>query len=200
MKKLAIKTWVIMMLFGLALNVNAKDLEPFSLYMSKSSEAKKLIMRFDNMLANVVKAKIISDKGIIVHQEKINTSEEKVRKYDLNQLEQGVYTFIIDDLMKVEKVQFTIGPKEVSFTDEPTEVTFKPTVWVNGDKTVDFNLMSLGKDTKIVITRDGIEYLAESFKGDNTISRRYDLSKLENGVYTMMVTINGETFYRMLQV
>ena len=204
MKKLAIKTWVFSMLLGFAFTANATIEEPFSLYMSKSSEAKKLIMRFDNMMAEVVKAQIVSKEGIIVHQERINTRAQKVRKYDLGQLEPGAYTFVIDDLMKVEKVQFSVESDEVIFSNEPTQVTFKPTVWVNNDKTVDFNLLSLGNDAKIVIMRDGVDYLVERYNDQSTVSQRYNLSKLEAGQYTIdddiatIVDANGASIYLQL--
>lgn len=170
----------------------------YSVYVKKSLENKKLIVRMENMHANNVQLTIINPEGVIIHKDRINTKLEKTKKYDLNNLEPGVYTMIIDDLMKVEKVKVEVTRKGVEFGSNKAEITYKPTVWLNNDKTVDFNLMTLGKRAEVKIKLDGNVLYEERFAGDSVVSKKFNLQNLPSAKYTMVVYTNGETFYRYL--
>ncbi len=175
-----------------------KDDSLYSVYVKKSSENKKLIVRMENMHAINVDLTIIDPNGGIIHKDRINTKSEKMKKYDLNRLEPGTYTMIVDDLMKVEKVKFVLTDQNVNFATDKAEVTYKPIVWLNNDKTVDFNLLTLGKSAEVSIKSEEKVLYYESFTKLSNISKKYNLKELPSGKYTMVVRTNGETFYRYL--
>ena len=184
----------------IALNATAAD-ETYSLYVSKSSESKKIVLRLDNMFADKVACTIYSDLGATIFKDEIYTAEKTAKQYDLNQLPEGNYIIEIIDLMKVEKLKLTITKESVEFENTEAEITYKPTVWMNEDKTVDFNLLSLGNNVKVSIlneTRD--EVFKKSYKKETTVSNRFDFSQLPKGTYTMVVMNGDETFYNYLSI
>ena len=79
---------------------SAADDSLYSVYVRKSLENKKLIVSLDNMEANEVKFTIFNPNGAVIHKDRINTKYEATKKYDLSQLDPGVYTIVVDDLMK----------------------------------------------------------------------------------------------------
>ena len=121
-------------------------------------------------------------------------------KYDLNELAIGEYTFIIDDLMKVERFKLNVTQEGVDFDSPVAEITYKPVVWLNADKKADFNLLALNNDVKVELIGDEGILLSESFEDRNVINKRYDLSDLDAGEYTLKVFIKDEVFYRYLSI
>lgn len=171
---------------------------PTSIYISKSSEANKIVLNLENMFADNVKCTFTNEEGIIIFRDQISTENRVSKKYDLGQLPMGKYTIEVNDLMKVERLELVISKEGIEFSNEIAEITYKPTVWLNEDKTVDFNLLALGQVASISISSLEGEIFTESFKKQSSISKRFNLNGLESGEYTVRVSINGKTFTHTL--
>lgn len=198
MNKLIISFCLLLTVLGTVESRISTDDSLYSVYVKKSFENKKLIVRMENMQANNVNLTIIDPRGAVIHRDRINTKLEKVKKYDLNKLEPGTYTMIIDDLMKVEKLAIKLTANGVDFGNAHAEITYKPTVWLNSDKTVDFNLMTLGKSADVFIKLDNKILYEAHFAHQTTVEKKFNLKSLASGKYTMVINTNGETFYRYL--
>lgn len=200
MNKVITTTLTVVMALFLALNASAVE-KPFSLYVSKSSENKKIVLRLENMFADQVKCRIYSEFGGLVFSDAIYTAEKTAKKYDLSQLPEGNYFIEIVDLMKVERLKITVNRDGVDFNNPVADITYKPTIWLNNNKHVDFNLLSLGNDVTIrIIDEYNVEILNQNFNDQNTIAKRYDLSKLPTGTYTFEVSNGDEVFYNYLSI
>lgn len=201
MKILNFKALMLGMVMSLSYNALANVANPYTLSIAKAIEAKKLVVSLKDMQASKVSCTISNERGSIVYSGKINMDIEKVSKrYDLTGLTNGVYTMTVDDLMKVEKIAFQVTDNDIVFDDSESEVIYKPTVWVNDDKTVDFNLLSLGEKVSIEIVKDLDVIHSEVIKGMTSVSRVFNLQKLAEGEYTMVISYKGETFYRYITV
>ena len=200
MKKVFLNLSAIIVLTVAASGAFAIDDSLYSVNVSKSTDSKKVVLNLSDMMAYQVQCRIIDDLGRIIHTDKIKTADVAQMKYDLNELEIGEYTFVIDDLMKVERFKLDVTNEGVDFDNPVADITYKPVVWLNEDKTADFNLLALNNDVKVeLVGAEGI-LLSEFFKERNVINKRYDLSDLEEGDYTLKVFIKDEVFYRYLNI
>ena len=194
---------IIIVLFSvafLATTINAASVAPTSIYVSKSAEAKKIVLNFENMFADKVVCTFSSAENGTIFSDVIFTSERKSKKYDLSKLPVGNYVVEVNDLMKIEKLSLTITKEGVDFSDEESEITYKPTVWLNEDNTVDFNLLALSKDVKIAISNETELLLEEEFAGESSIGRRYNLNKYAGQDITVTVYHRGEDFVYTLSL
>ena len=191
MKKLVV--FIVAMSLSLSSLVATGD-ALYSLSVSGTEEGMKIILNLDQMIADQVDCKIIDAQGTTIHAEKIKTMDHKSRKYDISRLPEGEYTFVITDLMKIEKISFAVGKDKITFDDQLSEIVYKPTVWVNSDKTVDLNYLALGHDASVKITKDGEVVHKATFSDQMTIGQRFNLQDLDEGRYTLIVSSQGEEF------
>jgi hypothetical protein len=200
MKKVFFKFCTVIALTAVASGTFANDDSLYSVHVSRSAENKKVVLNLTDMMAYQVQCQIIDHLGRIIHTDKIRTDDVAQMKYDLNELAIGEYTFIINDLMKVERFKIKVTQEGVDFENPVAEIMYKPVVWLNADKKADFNLLALNNDVKVELISDEGILLSESFENRNVINKRYDLSHLDAGEYTMKVFIKDEVFYRYLSI
>jgi len=172
---------------------------PASIYVTKAGESNKIILNLENMAADRVICEFRSEDGDLFFRDEVITAENVSKQYDLSQLPNGRYTIEVNDLMKIERLNLSIYNGSVQLNERVADITFKPTVWLNEDKSVDFNLMTLGSSASLSIydTR-GNELKSDRFKKVNVASKRYDLSKVEAGIYRVVISHKGETFTHTL--
>jgi len=174
--------------------INGATVAPTSIYVSKADEAKKIVLNFENMFADKVTCTFSSLDNGSIFSDIIYTSERKSKKYDLSKLPLGNYVVEVNDLMKIEKLSLTITKEGVEFSNEESQITYKPTVWLNEDNTVDFNLLALSKDVKIFISNGDEVILKEEISGESSVGRRYNLNKYDGQDITVNVYHAGEDF------
>ncbi|MFT4568336.1 MAG: hypothetical protein ACI9FN_003305 [Saprospiraceae bacterium] len=200
MKKVIIILISVAFIASMTNTMNAAAVAPASIYVTKSSEAKKIVLNFENMFADKVKCTFLSQTNGIIFSDVIYTSERKSKKYDLSKLPIGNYVVEVNDLMKIEKLSFSITKEGVEFANEESQITYKPTVWLNEDNTVDFNLLALQSDVSISISNSEEVLLKEDILGENSIGRRYNLSKYVGQDITVNVYHAGEGFVYTLSL
>ena len=201
MKKICLNVLSGLIISMIASNLIASDYNPYSVTIAKALEAKKLVVNLSDMQASNVKCTIANEEGRIVYSGKINMDTDVTNKqYDLSLLESGTYTMTIDDLMKVERLSFVITQNEVRFDEAESEIIFKPTVWVNPNKTVDFNLLAFGERVTVEIKNDFEVIHTEVIKEETSVNRVFNLENLDEGEYTMTISFNGHTFYRYITI
>lgn len=183
----------IFLMSSMATMIAAVD-APTSIYVTKAPEAKKIVLNFENMFADKVKCTFLGQGGGVIFTDVIYTSDKVSKKYDLSKLPVGIYTVEVNDLMKVEKLTLSVTNNSVEFVDNASEVIYKPTVWLNEDKKVDFNLLALGNEAKVIISNDQGQLYSHNFKGQTSISKRFDVSKFAGQDIIVSVYHQGEIF------
>lgn len=174
--------------------------EPVNAYLLTVGTEKKIELQLDRMFARTVRCEIINQKGQLIFTEDIPTETFRRKRYDLRNLPDGSYSMVIHDLMKVERINFEIESTGIRISKGISDVIYKPTVWLNMDKSLDFNQLTLGADSEIRLF-DGNE-LIYSYKsiGETSISKRLNLEQLDPGKYTMEIRTKGEVFYKYLNL
>ena len=174
---------------------------PATIYISKARETKKIVLNLENMSADKVTCEFIAEDGEIIFTDVVETANKTAKQYDLSQLPSGDYTIEVNDLMKIERLNLSISNKNVTLEENVSDITFKPTVWLNEDNTVDFNLLMLGKSATLAIYAPNGEVLkTDRFRKANVASKRYNLNNLEAGEYRVVVFHKGETFVYTLNL
>jgi len=172
---------------------------PTSIYVSNAREAKKIILNMENMAADKVTCVFRNQAGEIFFKDEVITASNATKQYDLSQLPSGDYTIEVNDLMKIERLNLTVKNGGVILNEKVGDITFKPTVWLNEDKSVDFNLMTLGESASLSIYGPSGDLLkSDRFRKVNVAAKRYDLSKVEAGEYRVVITHKSETVVHTL--
>jgi len=200
MKKVIIVLISALLLAGTWNTMNAAVEAPASIYVTKAPEAKKIVLNFENMFADKVKCTFLSSENGVIFSDVIYTSERKSKKYDLSKLPIGNYVVEVNDLMKIERLSLTVTSKGVEFANEESNITYKPTLWLNENNTVDFNLLALQKDVKISISNGDEVLLEERITGENSVGRRFNLNQFAGQDVTVNVYHAGETFAYTLSI
>ena len=142
---------------------------------------------------------VLKDKtGLILFQESISTMYTSAKIYNLKKLPSGEYDFFIYDRIKITQKPFTIAEEKIVMKDDIR--IFKPCTLVK-NKMVTFNLLAFDKVTQIRITDDlGKEVYAEIIEDKDTIEKRFDFSKAPEGTYTIITTIQNQTFTEEISI
>lgn len=185
----------IVALVAISISTIVASPRPAAIYISKSKEAKKIILNLENMSAETVTCSFINEEGSVIFRDKIETANKTAKQYNLSQLPEGEYTIEVDDLMKIERLNLTVDYQSVTLKERVADVTFKPTVVVKKNNTVDLNLLALGDAATVTFYGpQGNLLQSDRFSNVNVITKRYNLIEAEAGNYRVVISHKGETF------
>lgn len=186
-KFLNMKTQVILFLFSvLTLNVYATEVHSIAF-----ANAKAIIIKSNDWKSKSVDVQIKEASGNIILSEtlKIKNSD---RKYNFKNLPDGEYSIQITDDLKIATQHFSIRKEEVKMS-QSVETIHKPFI-TKKDYHLDINLMTGGNTAFINITdiNNNIVY-ADKYE-TATIHKRFNITSLVPGSYSMTVSIKDRTF------
>jgi YbbR domain-containing protein len=173
--------------------VTASEKFAYSIYAIQSSL--KFRLNFDNEDGSNVTVKVLDPQGKVVFSETIKKQVEARRNYDLSAVGKGVYTVeIIDgDFKASHKVGIggaSIEKKEFSaYVSKIQDGSVKVAYENGGEDGVNIVL----KDEKGNIVYDEISQ-------DAQYARKFNLSKLRKGTYTMSVTSGRKTVEQVCNI
>ncbi|MFT4533629.1 MAG: hypothetical protein ACJA1A_003543 [Saprospiraceae bacterium] len=117
---------------------------------------------------------------------------ERSKKYSLENLEAGDYIVTISNEIKSVENKITIT-KERLFIDFDANTTYKP-VFNILKNSIDINYFSAGVKTTIYIQNNGGTIYQMDIKDSSSINKRFDVSKLPTGDYSVVVSNKTGTF------
>ncbi|AOW20622.1 hypothetical protein [Urechidicola croceus] len=134
--------------------------------------------------------------GVVLHRENINNIEF-TKKFDLTTLPNGNYFFEVDSPTKLKIIPFNVEYHVVKFDNEI--IQHKPVVRIKDDS-VFISKLALEKESMDIKLYDSGTHLLykEELKGDMNLGRKLNISKLDKGTYTLVMTTNGRTFKEMI--
>jgi hypothetical protein len=153
-----------------------------------------------NALLSLDRQKVVlKDKaGYILYQESVSTNYTPEKNYNLKELPNGEYVFVIYDKLKVTLKPFTIVGDKIALMDE-TRI-FKPTTTLR-DNVVIFNLLAFRKPVNVIIMDAyGEELYSEVFENKNSIGKRFDFSTAPNGTYTITTVVENQYFTEDIKI
>lgn len=181
------KTQLFILIFSIAsLSVFASG-NP-SVYAEKN---KSLIIQTNTWKSAKVNVQIKEATGVTILEETL-ISAKAGRKYNLKNLPDGQYTLEMSDDLRITTQNFYISNNEVVVANDINTI-YKPFI-LTGDNNVDVNLMTLGKSALLNISdKDNNIVFAQKLEA-TAVHKRFDVSSLASGSYTVNIAMNGRSF------
>lgn len=156
-----------------------------------AEKSKSLVVETSLWKSDKVNIQIKEASGVSILDETVKNTKS-LRKYNLKNLPEGNYTLEISNELKITTQEFSINSSNVILSKE-IKTVYKPVIIWNNDG-FDVNLMTLGNTAFINIQdRDNNIVFAEKLETP-AVHKRYDISSLASGEYTVTVAMNGRSF------
>ncbi|MBK9733837.1 MAG: hypothetical protein IPO92_02235 [Saprospiraceae bacterium] len=160
-----------------------------------TDKAKMLLIQTGQWNSEKVNVQIKDESGTLVLDETVKNAKS-ARRYNLKNLPNGMYTLEMSNELKITVQNFKIDGSEVLVSNE-VKTSFKPVInWNN--KNLDVNLLTLGKQASLNIYDDSNNIIFSEILDDNVVNKRYNISKLSSGDYTVNMIVDGRSYYKTI--
>lgn len=175
-------------------NVMATDSSDFSLEVNNEN---MIDLQLNNVSESEVQVSLKDDHGITLIRETLSIKNLNLRKYDLSELPDGNYTLTVayDQVVKVQKINKKFSALVVS--ERELHTILKPTFREHSNF-VDLRMANNSNQQVSVKIRDseGRTIYKEKKINSEDFVKRFDLSQLQDGTYTIAVKVIGEEITR----
>lgn len=120
------------------------------------------------------------------------TEATKIKKYNLSRLSEGTYKIVLSNELRTSKQNITKKDKGI-LIDPMIETYFKPQISVLG-KQLKVNYLNLDHQSTLKILDPNHETIYEALIDHPGYNQQFNLSKLDRGSYTLLVTQGNERF------
>lgn len=172
---------------------NTFDLSGTSVKIASSS--KNIIVNFGDVQKEEITISILDEGENSLMSETVKNVKGFTKKYNLSRLENGFYKMIISK-KTVRTVQpFTMEDGQVKMSEMDKKEKFLPIVSFKDDK-LDVNVL-LSNYSNIIVKlfdNEGKEVMTDKHLAEFKLNKRYNLSKLQAGLYVAEVTAGDEIF------
>ncbi len=161
-----------------------------------TSEAKSIIVNLGNVKGDEVTILIEDAEGNQFINEKVRDQSFFARKYNVSKLEKGGYRLIVTKKTSKTVQPFELTDEGVQILDTEKRETYIPVVNQENNK-LDVNVL-MTKVSNITINlydNEGRKVMEDKNYVVLNLHKRYDISKMTNGVYVAEVVAGDETFY-----
>lgn len=160
-----------------------------------STSAKSVVINLGDVLKEVIDVKIVDDGGNILLNETVKNVKGFTKKYNMARLQNGQYSIVITK-KTIRTVQpFTIENGELKMSTMDKKEQFLPSFnFRNNRLDVNVLLQDYDKISVKLFDNEGHQLIDDSHNAVFQLQRRYDLSKLSQGVYIVEIVTSAETF------
>lgn len=162
-------------------------------------ESKKFTLNLSEVKFGIVSCEISTNKGVIVHNQKIDPQIVNSTVFNLENLKVGSYVITVEDNLLFQEINIVINENDLNVLPG-SKVTYKPHFKILNNEFLDLNLFAKNKKARLKISDYDGEIYKESFEPRSTISKRYDISKLPKGDYVVELEYDGRYFYQEIKV
>ncbi|MGB5981342.1 MAG: hypothetical protein WBG46_04285 [Nonlabens sp.] len=156
------------------------------------------IFEFDN----VQSGETLSIKNLeneLIYTENVSKSGLYRKRFDLSELENGIYTLILERADKFEFQDFEISGG-ILISESEKAILYKPTAQLIKDRLYVSQYTTAETKLSIAIYYNGELIHSGSVSGTKTIGRIFKLDKSMKGEYSIVLKSHGETFYRTVTI
>lgn len=159
----------------------------------------KLAMKLFTYEASAV-VRILDEKGYLLFSEKTGQNPQYFKIFDMATLPEGAYRFEIEGENAYKLIDFEVHDKRIALIGK-TDTIYKPVILQKGD-TADLQLMNASEQSVKVSFSDAEGNVLLMDKPDSSlrIEKRFNLAKLERGIYTMTVQVGSKFYHKKLVV
>ena len=160
-----------------------------------AATSKNIIVNLGDVEKEDITIALMDEDQNTLMSETIKDVKNFAKKYNVSRLDDGDYKMIITK-KTVRTVQpFSIYHGEVTMSLDDKKEKFLPTITFKEDK-LDVNVL-LSNYSNIIVKiydNEGREMMSDKQMAEFKLNKRYNLSKLQAGVYVAEVTAGDETF------
>ena len=203
MKKLMNSSLKCLVAFGLFLvSVNLQASAVHSLKIEKDAEGKVLKLQIETKLSDQFQVRIIDASSIVLHKETITVKKRMMKKYVLEQLPEGEYSFEIEGTQSkiIQPIQISVTDLELDETQR--REVFKPVVRLKNNN-LDINLLIL-ENSKVQLELFNTDYekvYYKQFKNFGPVfGKRLDLSQITKGKYILKLKTGDEVYNEVINL
>ena len=162
--------------------------------------AKKLSVVFSQGMRDGT-INIYDQVGSIVWSENLEVSDLKGKVFDLKNIPTGDYEIVVSIENKELVQPFSIGFNSISLDATAKKAYFTPSFKV-ADNKVDLTFLSskIGNVEVSIIDTNGDVVFEEAHKNILQLQKRYQLSNLNDGAYTMVVKTPQKAYYQRINL
>ena len=133
--------------------------------------------------------------GLVYYNEVLTDAKSYLKRFEMKLLPNGNYFIEISDDHTIRTYNFELFDNKLSFDQKAFTEEFKPIV-VENENFIDLNFLNIsGKKTSVYIFDENQDILfQERIKSDLSVHKRYDISELKSGNYTIVINNNGRRF------
>lgn len=171
-------------------------------FVIKNEEGQKsFVLHLDRVLTEKVQVRILDAEHHLLLSDAIREKGPFAKKYNLSNLPAGRYTVEIEDNYTIKYQPVEILDSSLVIDADHLTAIYKPFVVANG-KLVDLTFLQLeDAKTEIEILDDaGFPVYNETIEDSGSITKRYDVSKLQAGNYVFQVAVKDRVYYRNFTV
>ncbi|UII28122.1 hypothetical protein LVD15_06760 [Fulvivirga maritima] len=123
------------------------------------------------------------------------------KKFDVADLPDGNYFLEIENAQKIDVYSLEIAQGELSIENENRVAIFKPQVFQKGNQVDIAMLKYLNVPMKFSILNNTNDIIYEDTLADSqSVNKRYDMSKLDPGIYTLKFNLAGRLFTKSIDI
>jgi hypothetical protein len=138
-----------------------------------------------------IEVSIKDEFGVVIFEESLKNPKSG-RMYILSELENGTYTFVVEDAQKIVYQYVEVIENAVKINENTVEV-FKP-VFNTTSNYWTVHAMSLNKEAHIKIIDKNGDIIFSETVSKPVVEKKYNVSKLQNGFYEIIYSVGDETF------
>ena len=159
---------------------------------------KSFVLYIDNAKSGFVHVTLKDVKGVVLLTDRVKNEESFARKYNLVNLPAGEYLLFIEDGARMIAQPIAVGNDDLVIQATLATKLFAPAIQMSQDK-LDFTMLCLDATpvTIEIIDETGRENYAATTIEQGSVQRRFDISNLEPGRYTIVTKVQGGNFEKV---
>ena len=153
-----------------------------------------------NLQYQTVQVSIQNQRGEQMHQEEVSNDIGFAKMYNLTDLAEGDYAFRVECADRVLLRPFTIQKKRIVLNATAYEQQLKPIININArmvEVSADLNQQQSNLAIAVMDARNNVVY-EDKLQRSTRTTKRYNLASLQNGIYTLKITIEDDPFYETI--
>jgi hypothetical protein len=198
MKDLMKKITLVVALVGLNVMAFANNIEP-DIRIATVADAKKFSLELANIEPGATTVTLYDAKGVALINEKAGANTYG-KMFNLVHLPVGSYELVITTSNRdiVQPLELTF--KGVEMDTNQRKVYFAPTILTNKTNLDISYFRGKMADVDVAIYKDSELFFEESFDNVIKVERRYDVTSMPKGKYSVVVSTDYKTYYKELVI
>ena len=180
----------------------ASSSDPFLKVRGKGS--KEFALFIDKLSVDLTNTLIYlrDENGGVLYKENLSDGKEYKKLFDLTALPEGNYLLEIEDGVKTKSYPLKITASDLQIDYLRQTDSYKPQFITQDHNKVGVSLFNVNeKEVELSIyDNNSLLVFTETIDGDMILQRKYDLSELIPGNYTMTLKVDKKVFSQPLEV